>query len=78
MTAMGLVEAEEAERAAQALCRVCYDSLQIAKCQGLSNAVEIAACRTQLQQAEGRHERVLAQLWRARASAFLGRCDVGA
>lgn len=78
MTAMGLVEAEEAERAAQALCRVCYESLLIARSQAPSNATELAACRTQLQQAEGRHERVLAQLWRARASAFLGRCDVGA
>jgi len=74
VTAIQLLEAEERETAARELCRACYDSLLVARAQEPGNAHELAACRSQLAQAEDRHQRVLAQLWRARSAYYVGRC----
>ena len=71
-----LIEAEEVERAARALCRATYEELLEAKAQEPSAANRMAVCRISVAQAELRHDRALAQLWRARTNYHFGGAGV--
>ncbi len=63
-----LHEAERAEEAARALCRVAYEDLLAARARSPRNALILAAYQGEVARAERHHMRVLARLWRARVA----------
>lgn len=70
-----LHEAERAEEAARALCRVAYEDLLAARATSPRNALDLAVYQREVARAERHHARTLARLWRARTAHFAGRCD---